>query len=48
MQRPSSRAEAFAEAAENLRATARNVALLWAAAFAKAAAQGDRDGISSR
>jgi glycerate kinase len=30
MQRPSSRAEAFAEAARNLRATARNVASLWA------------------
>ena len=32
MQRPCTHAEAFAEAAQNLRATARNVALLWAAA----------------
>jgi glycerate kinase len=36
MQRPSSRAEAFAEATENLRITARNVAMLWTAASARA------------
>ncbi len=37
MQGPSSREEAFAEAAENLRATARNVVLLWAAARSRQA-----------